>query len=549
MKIPVGYSAQVTEIAAKLETEPSIHQQKQSVPSPGRAHKVISNAIYNLIPQVWFLGLTVFTTPFVLHRLGVDAYGILSIVTIVAGYLAFLDLGLNLAVIRFIAAHHARGETEEIIRVTQTALFVFLVMAALAATALFFLSSAFALLLSVPDDLQSDAVMALRLGAISFGVNLVMGVFSAVPRALQRFDIVNLLNAVIGTLQIVGTVILLALGMGLLSVVAWGCLLSGVSLIIYVVVAKRLLPALRLRPRFDAGKFRELFKFSGYVMASNFTGVAAANSEKLILGGLAPIAQVTYYAVPFNLASRVLSLIPSNLYAVLFPAFSAMGATDDREKIREAYSRAFRFIFVAVAPISILMGVFGSDLLRIWIDDDMARFGGPVLTVLAVAVLMNAPAWVSVTIGQSLGRPALVAAAQVANLVALIISGLIFIPAYGAFGAALAWLAGNIVGIPTVVFLVNRYVLAFSTPQMLKESLLRPVVAAVLTLGAALALKPIVHGAVSLAIASILVSSVYLAVAYVIAFNAEDQNMIKTFAISQYKTMFRGAPAIAKEQI
>src|ERR1044071_4919545 len=119
--------------------------------SDRRSHRLISNAIYNLVPQVWFLGLTIFTTPFVLHRLGVDAYGILSIVTIVAGYLAFLDLGLNVAVIKFIAAHDAKGERDEIRRVIETALFVFLSMAALTATALFFLSAVFARLLSVPD--------------------------------------------------------------------------------------------------------------------------------------------------------------------------------------------------------------------------------------------------------------------------------------------------------------------------------------------------------------------------------------------------------------
>ncbi len=99
-----------------------------------------------------------------LHRLGVDAYGILSIVTIMAGYLAFLDLGLNVAVIRFIATHDAKGETEEIICVIETALSVFLAMAVMTAAALFFLSAVFARLLSVPDGLQSDAVLALRLG-------------------------------------------------------------------------------------------------------------------------------------------------------------------------------------------------------------------------------------------------------------------------------------------------------------------------------------------------------------------------------------------------
>lgn len=519
------------------------------MPIQERSHRVISNAIYNLIPQVWFLGLTVFTTPFVLHRLGVDAYGILSIVTIVAGYLAFLDLGLNVAVIRFIAAHDANGETTEIVRVTETALFVFLAIAAITAGALLFLSASLARLLSVPDALQADAVLALRIGAISFGVNLVVGVFSAVPRALQRFDVVNILNVVIGTLQITGAVVLLVFGMGLIAVVLWGCALSAISLIIYVAVAKRLLPAISVRPRFDSKKFRELFKFSGFVMASNFTGVASAHSEKLILGGLAPIAQVTYYAVPFSLAARVLTLIPNNLFSVLFPAFAAMGVTDSRETIREAFARAFRFIFVAVAPISIVMIVFGGELLRLWIDDEMGRNGGPVLAVLGVAVLINAPAWVSVTVGQSLGKPALVAAAQLIHLVALIVCGVIFVPRYGAFGAALAWLAGNVIGIPILVLFVNRYVLDFRSVKMFKQTLARPCIAVAITLLAALGLMPLVSGVASLVAAVAIVSALYIVLAYLMAFDTKDQKLIKTFALSRYRAIFRGAPDIAKGEI
>jgi O-antigen/teichoic acid export membrane protein len=514
-----------------------------------RSHRVISNAIYNLIPQVWFLILTVFTTPFVLHRLGVDAYGILSIVTIVAGYLAFLDLGFNSAVIKFIAAHDAKGEGVEICRVIQTALCVFLLMALAAAALLFVFSGSLARILQTPESMQSEAVLALRLSAVSFGVNLVMGVFSAVPRALQRFDLVNALNLILGTLQILGTVLLLISGFHLQAVIVWGCALSGISLITYIAIAKRLVPMMSFRPRFDPEKFRELFKFSGFVMASNFTGVASAHSEKLILGGMAPIAQVTYYAVPFNLASRVLTLIPNNLFSVLFPAFAAMGVTDKQDTIREVYKRAFRFIFLAVAPISVLMGAFGSDLLRLWIDAEMSTHGGPVLAVLAVAILINAPAWVSVTAGQSLGRPALVAGSQAIHLLALIASGVILVPRYGALGAALAWLAGNVIGIPVLVFLVNRHVLALRTLTMIRESLLRPVCAAGLALAIALLLKPMVSGWFTLVLACAVVTGFYLAIAYRASLSAGDREMFRSFVLSRYEAVVRPRPGIAKSQI
>jgi O-antigen/teichoic acid export membrane protein len=513
-----------------------------------RAHKVISNAIYNLIPQFWFLGLTVFSTPFVLHRLGVEAYGILSIITVVAGYLAFLDLGLNVAVIRFIAAHDAKGERDEINRITATALAVFSVMAMLAGGAMLVSADGLARLLSVPEPMQHDAALALRLGGISFGLNLVMGVFSAVPRALQRFDVVNALNVVIGTLQIGVTVVLLMFGWGLLAVMVWSCVLSAASLIVYAITAKKILPTTSLRPRFEAEKFRELYRFSGFVMISNFTGVAAGHSEKLLLGGLAPIAQVTFYTVPFNIVSRVQMLIPSNLFAVLFPAFSAMSVTDKRETIQEAYLRAFKFILLAVAPVTILLVFFGSDLLRVWIDGEMARNGGPPLAVLAVAVFINAPAWVSVTMGQSLGRPALVAAAQVVHLLVLIASGLILVPHYGALGAALAWLAGNLVGIPVLVLLINRRVLELGVARMLREAVARPLIVTALASALAVALKPLVAGPVSLALIAAAVALVCLALGFAVGLDSRDQSLVKSFAVTRYHALFRLTPHVAGEK-
>ena len=115
-----------------------------------QSHRIIRNSFYNLVPQIWMLGLAVFTTPYVLHQLGVDAYGILALVSIVVGYLAFLDLGLNTAIIRFIAMHNAKGESADIVHVTQTSLVAFLCLGCCAGGALCLLSRPLAKLLEVP---------------------------------------------------------------------------------------------------------------------------------------------------------------------------------------------------------------------------------------------------------------------------------------------------------------------------------------------------------------------------------------------------------------
>jgi O-antigen/teichoic acid export membrane protein len=240
-------------------------------------------------------------------------------------------------------------------------------------------------------------------------------------------------------------------------------------------------------------------------------------------------------------------LIPSNLFTVLFPAFSVMSVTDKRETIQDAYLRAFKFILLAVAPITILLVFFGGGLLRVWIDEDMARNGGPPLAVLAVAVLINAPAWVTVTMGQSLGRPALVAGAQFVHLLVLIAGGLILVPHYGALGAALAWLAGNLIGIPVLVLLVNRRVLELSGARMLKDALARPLLVTALASVLAAALKPMVAGLVSLALTAAVVTLVFLALAFAVALDSRDQHTVKSFVVTRYHALFRMTPNIAEE--
>ncbi len=488
------------------------------------------------------LGLTVFTMPYVLHQLGVDAYGILSLVSILVGYLAFLDLGLNTAVIRFITMHNAKGEPTEIVRVIESALFVFLCLGCFACGALLLLSHPLAKLLDVPAPLFEETVFAFRLGAVGFGVNLVLGIFAAIPRALRRFDVVNLLQLVLGTTQLAGTVTLLKLGFRLRELVVWGVCVSCVSLVLHAFVAKKLMPEVRFTPRLHRPKLKDMLSFSSYVMLSNITATGAANSERVLLGYLAPIAETTYYAIASNLASRILLLIPGNLSHALFPELTALSATAPFAMIQSAYRRVFKFIFMAVLPISVLLAIFGKHLLTLWLGAEVSLHAAPVLAVLAAAILVNAPAWVSVITAQSLGFSALVARAQLVHFAALIVAGLALIPAHGALGAAYAWLAGNLVGIGSLVYLITTVAVRVRLREFLMDTLPKPLLVGILSVVVAVALDPLVSSWSSLAICSMVVLGTNGILAYFVAFDLEERSLAKSFLSSQCRRRSR-APA------
>jgi len=492
------------------------------------------------------LGLALFTTPYVLHQLGVNAYGILSLVSIVVGYLAFLDLGLNTAIIRFIAVHNANGEPADIARVTESSLFLFLCLGCCGCGALLLLSHPLAKLLDVPPLLFEETVFAFRVGAVGFGVNLVLGVFAAIPRALQRFDVVNLLQLTLGTAQLAGTLTLLKLGFRLRELVVWAACVSCASLVLHAFVAKRLMPKLRFMPRLHRSKLKEMLSFSSYVMLSNITSTAAANSERVLLGYLAPIAETTYYAVAANLASRILLLIPSNLSHALFPEFSALGATAPFAIVQSSYRRAFKCIFMAMLPISILLAIFGKHLLTLWLGAEVSLHAAPVLAVLAVAILINAPAWVSVITAQSLGFSALVARAQLIHFAVLIAAGITLIPAHGALGAAYAWLAGNVVGIGCIVYLITTVALRLRLREFLMGTLPKSLLVGLFSLVVAVALDSRVSSWPSLVICSMIVLGTNGVFAYFVALDREERSLAKSFFTSHFDAARERTPKRGK---
>jgi hypothetical protein len=104
------------------------------------------------------------------------------------------------------------------------------------------------------------------------------------------------------------------------------------------------------------------------------------------------------------------------------------------------------------------------------------------------------------------------------------------------------------VGIPVLVFLINRQVLAIRFTRMWQASIWRPLLVLLLATIAALALKPIVHGVLSLAAAGAIVTGLYLLLAYWVALDLNDQAILKGFTSHRFQSFWSSAPKIAKGQ-
>src|ERR1700676_660154 len=67
----------------------------------------------------------IFLSPYILHRLGDEAFGLWVLIFSITGYYGLFDLGIRSSIIRYVAKYSATDENDELNRLINTSLFTY----------------------------------------------------------------------------------------------------------------------------------------------------------------------------------------------------------------------------------------------------------------------------------------------------------------------------------------------------------------------------------------------------------------------------------------
>lgn len=397
------------------------------------------NVFWNFGGQAWAVALALFATPYIVHQLGTDSYGLLMTVGVVTSYFWFSDLGLGQATIKYIAEHAARREWKDVTKIFWTSVTCYVIFGVIAAIILVIITPLLVhRLFRIPPELQETALRVFYVSATGFMVGMINNAPSSIPRGLQRFDISNKVSILVVTAQTVLTVGVLATGHSIFAIVLGNLVVGVVALFVNTIIAVRLLPELR-RPSADTATLRKLAGFGGFVAVSALLVPFLGHIEKLIIANWISIGAVTYYTIPFNVATKLL-IIPSAIIPALFPLFSSLSSSGGAKMGVDVYLRTSRYMLLLLMPAVLAFVVVGEEFLELWLGPEFARQSAAPLRVLAVAMLLYGPAWNSFNLLQAWGRPDLTAKFHVAELAIHVPTTFFCVYQWSVTGAAVAWL-------------------------------------------------------------------------------------------------------------
>lgn len=356
-----------------------------------KQHKKLSiNAISNLGKYVVNVAVTFFLTPFVIHKLGNDNYGLWVVVLSLVGYSGLLEMGVQTSVIKLVAQYNGIGDVHRLKQIISASLAFFIAVGTVSALALWFATPLFL------DRLVSDPAgrETVRLLLIVLGVNVLLVfpnyVFSGVVFGLQAYHRKNLMDVGCTLVNATVTYVLLNKGYGLIAVVLAKVITDLLNVLITFVLCIRICP--HFRPSFSSlskDAFKELFAIGGKIFSSSTMYRIANSSEPLIISSFLGTSWTAIASVSKRLIDYIRE-ISLSLTTGFMPMFSELQAKDDLPKIRETYFQYSRYILIIVLPIIAFVFVYGTPFIRLWVGGDFADKGKYLITFLTIQCFVDA---------------------------------------------------------------------------------------------------------------------------------------------------------------
>ncbi len=448
---------------------------------PAKRARFGRNVLYSGVS--WFVpaAVAVIAVPVTVRGLGADGYGVVALVGAIAGYLGLLDLGLGRGIVRFLAMFVARNHGRTTRDALRLVLIWFAAVGAFGASAMWLLAPWLAgHFLKVPPALVAVTTIAFRIGGLAFALGMLASVFSLIPQAFLRYDLMSALNAVLSSLSLAGPAVLVLMGYGILPIVWFSVALNGVACIAWGAVGLRLVASLpREGPPFSEHR-REFIAFSAAVAANSIWTSIQTETSKVVVGVAGGTTQTTYFQVPNLISSRISGLLGS-MSTVLLPTGSQLVAEGEHEQVLSLYERSSRLFFLLNASMTGAVVVFAAPLLANWVGPVYGRTGGLAFTFLALAAGLNATSMAASHLNMAMGRPKVNLAFSLINSFINLATVYFFTVRWGISGTAASGLLAA-AAVPFFLHYSHRKVLGIGSWRVFSECYAR-ITLAVLTVG------------------------------------------------------------------
>jgi O-antigen/teichoic acid export membrane protein len=378
----------------------------------------------------------IFLSPFILHHLGDEAFGLWILIFSVTGYYGLFDLGIRSSIVRYVAKYSATGEQEELHRLVNTAILSYsaigTVSMLITLIGTYYVDSIF----RIPPEFATTARWLLLMVGASVSLGFPLGVFSGVLEGIQRFYFLYSVNIISTVLRALLIVVALRRGHGLLAVALITVSLPLLNQIVNAIAGFRLL---RLRLGYgyvNRASLKLIASYSSTTFIIIIAGRLRFKTDAMVIGTFVSAAAVTYFTIGSRLVDYCTETVHS-MAQIFVPMSSQLDALGDLRRLRNIFVAGNRMCAMVTFPICAILAILGKSVIETWMGARYVSLSYPVLLILlfpSTLMLMQAA---SSRVLFGMGKHQTLAKVTLAEGIANLVLSIILVRKYGIIGDAI----------------------------------------------------------------------------------------------------------------
>jgi O-antigen/teichoic acid export membrane protein len=420
--------------------------------------KVLQGSASNIIRVLLSMLVSLVLPPFLVHRLSAAEYSAWVLILQLGAYVGLLDLGLQIAIGKFVAEHDAAGDREASHHVVSTS-FTILSAAALIAVAglLVLVAQVPALFRQMPPALLPEVRLGIFAVGLSTAFALPFGVFASIFTGLQKYTYPTVV-AITGRVgSAAALIILLLLHGGLVQmalVMAAFNVATGVAQFIgwRSYARERVAFSFLLFHRRSAVR---LVKYGSVLALWTLSMLLISGLDTVIVGHY-DYKNTGFYAIATS-ATNVMLVLISSLFGPLLPALSSMQARSTPKHMGELCTRTTRYCVLVVCLLGLPLFFGAYPLLSLWVGHSYAAHSAVYVEVLVVGNAIRQLALPYVIAVVATGKQHLATISAVTEASVNIVLSIWLVQKFGAIGVAIGTVAGAIVSIAVHILVSMHY--------------------------------------------------------------------------------------------
>lgn len=374
-------------------------------------------------------------SPFILHRLGDEAFSIWILVFALTGYFGLLDLGIRSSIVRYTARFLATDDTKELSIYLNTSLsfygIVGLIILCATAVGYFYLPALF----RIPANLMSPARILFLLSGAQVALTFPLSVFSGALEGLQRFTWLQMSQVGITVLRSLLIVAALMNGHGLMAV---GAITVGTTLLgygLFTFLAVWALPVRIRAGKVDSIALRTMAKYGLFAFAILAADKLRFQSDAMVIAACVSASSITMFSIGSRLVEYS-SYAVKSMSQIFTPMSSQFHAVGDLARLRRTFVAGNRACALVIFPVCVTLVSLGKPIIEAWVGTRYIA-GYSVLLLLIVPRTLYLAQSTSTKILLGMGRHRMLASVLLLEGAANLVLSLLLVRHLGIIGVAL----------------------------------------------------------------------------------------------------------------